>query len=450
MENYFNSIEKNNLEKEQESLKIENFRPLSNNNFGRNKIIKKSFIIVEKKTPIKKSASSIFPSFETKNTFNDGKNTNSITNDLNATGKTNSINITSLFNKDINFTTLNEHSLNISSRNDLKARFQTIDVNNKSPVINNIDAQQKYLSKNFANLIRTNDFTPNLAKYDKRIILNLSQKCKEIETKYIKALKYYYQMENVYINEEKKKKDSEIILNNSIKESNLLKKNYEKMRLDNIHLNNALINARNEIDRLNVVIKNDQKDMLKKQDEYNKQLKIEENKRTRLRNIIKINERQMSILQEKISDSSLSKTQKLKKYKKMRQFMKEGVDEDEERKKDEEIIRLKSLIEELQHEYSNLQKSYKKNKENKKELLDAIKNKGKQYRFNNDNINLLFKTIEKQEQDGLLNYNLIKSKNIIIKDLKERSSDIFNIPHYSLPKNIRINSAQKISQKFKI
>ena len=275
------------------------------------------------------------------------------------------------------------------------------------------------------------------------------QKCKEIETKYIKALKYYYQMENVYINEEKKKKDSEIILNNSIKESNLLKKNYEKMRLDNIHLNNALINARNEIDRLNFVIKNDQKDMLKKQDEYNKQLKLEENKRIRLRNIIKINERQMSILQEKISDSSLSKTQKLKKYRKMRQFMKEGVDEDEERKKDEEIIRLKSLIEELQHEYSNLQKTYKKDKENKKELLDAIKNKGKQYRFNNDNINLLFKTIEKQEQDGLLNYNLIKSKNIIIKDLKERSSGILNIPHYSLPKNIRINSAQKIPQKFK-
>ena len=307
MENYFNSIEKNNLEKEQESLKIENFRPLSNNNFGRNKIIKKSFIIVEKKTPIKKSASSIFPSFETKNTFNDGKNTNSITNDLNATGKTNSINITSLFNKDINFTTLNEHSLNISSRNDLKARFQTIDVNNKSPVINNIDAQQKYLSKNFANLIRTNDFTPNLAKYDKRIILNLSQKCKEIETKYIKALKYYYQMENVYINEEKKKKDSEIILNNSIKESNLLKKNYEKMQLDNIHLNNALLNARNEIDRLNIVIKNDQKEMLKQQDEYNKQLKLEENKRIRLRNVIKINERQISIIQEKINVISLSK-----------------------------------------------------------------------------------------------------------------------------------------------
>ena len=447
---YFNSIEKNNLEKEQESLKIENFRPLSNSNFGRNKIIKKSYIIVEKKTPIKKSASSIFPNFETKTTFKDGRNTNNINNDLNATGKTNSINITSLFNKDINFTTLNEHSLNISSKNDLKTRFQTIDVNNKNPVLNNIYLQQKYLSKNFANLMRTNDFTPNLAKYDKRIILNLSQKCKEIEAKYIKALKYYYQMENIYINEDKKKKDSEIILNNSIKESNLLKKNYEKMRIDNIHLNNALLNARNEIDRLNIVIKKDQKDMLKQQDEYNKQLKLEESKRIRLRNVIKINERQISILQEKINDSSLSKTQKLKKYKKMREYMKEGVDKDEERKKDEEIIKLKAMIEDLQNEYSNLQKSFKKDKENKRELLDVLKNKGRLFRFNNENINLLFKTIEKQERDESLNYNLIKSKNIIIKDLKERANGIINVPHYSLPKNIRTNSAQKIPQKFRI
>ena len=223
------------------------------------------------------------------------------------------------------------------------------------------------------------------------------------------------------------------------------------MRQDNIHLNNALVNARNEIDRLNVVIREDQKDMIKKQDEFNQQLKVEENKRIKLRNIIKINERQISILEEKINDSSLSRTQKIKKYKKMKQYMKEGgVNEDEERKKDEEIIRLKSMIEELQNEYSNLQKNYKKERENKTELLEALKLKGKQYRFNNDNINVLFKTIEKQQKDKLLHCHLIKSKNLIIKDLKEKVSGAYKIPHYSLPKNIRINSAQKNSQNYMI
>ena len=442
MDNYLEKLEKNKLEKEQESLKIENFRPISNSNFGRNKLIKKSFVIVEKKESLKKSASSIFPNVESKSSYNIRKNINTI-NELNSTNKTDSIiNITSLFNKDINYTTLNEHSLNAT-----KNKYETIDVNNRYPLSNNINLQQQLLSKNFANLIKTGDFTPNLGKYDKKIIGNLRVKCKEIENKYIKALKYYYQMENVYINEEKKKKDSEIKLNNSILESNLLKKNYEKLKMDNMHLNNALVNARNEVDRLNIVIREDQKDMIKKQDEFNKQLKLEENKRVRLRNIIKINERQMSILEEKINDSSLSRTQKLKKYKKKK---KEGANEDEEREKDDEIIRLKSLIEDLQNEYSNLQKNYKKEKENKNELLNALKVKGKQYRFNNDNINLLFKTIEKQQQDETLNYNIIKSKNLIIKDLKDKASGVCNNRHYSLPKTIRINSAQKITQKFMI
>ena len=447
MENYLDNIEKMKLEKEQESLKLENFRPLSNSNHGRNKFIKKSFVIVEKK-PLKKSISSIFPKMEEKNSYNIAQNQNpNNTNELNSTNKTNSlINITSLFNKDINFTTLNEHNLNLT-----RNKFQTIDTNNRYPILNNINSEQRLLSKNFSTLMKTGDFTPNLGKYDKQIIEKLNLKCKEIENKYIKALKYYYQMENIYINEEKKKKDSEIKLNNSIIESNLLKKNYEKMRQDNIHLNNALVNARNEIDRLNVVIREDQKDMIKKQDEFNQQLKVEENKRIKLRNIIKINERQISILEEKINDSSLSRTQKIKKYKKMKQYMKEGgVNEDEERKKDEEIIRLKSMIEELQNEYSNLQKNYKKERENKTKLLEDLKLKGKQYRFNNDNINVLFKTIEKQQKDKLLHCHLIKSKNLIIKDLKEKVSGAYKIPHYSLPKNIRINSAQKNSQNYMI
>ena len=256
-------------------------------------------------------------------------------------------------------------------------------------------------------------------------------------------------MENIYINEEKKKKDSELKLNNSILESNLLKSKYERMQLDNIHLNNALVNARNEVDRLNIVIKNDQKDMLKKQEELNKNLKLEENRRFRLRNVIKINERQISILQEKINDSSLSRTMKLKKYRKMKLMEKWG-NEDEERKKDEEIIRLKALINDLQNQVSGIQKDLKNDRNKKRELLEELKNKRKQIRFNDDNINLLFNTIEQQEKDVVFNYNLIKSKNIIIKNMRDRIAGINNNPHYSLPKNIRINSAQKIPQKYMI
>lgn len=445
MENYFEDIEKIKLAKEQEILKLENFRPLSNINSrgGRNRLSQNSYIGINIKTPLKKSVSSIFPSFEIKkNITNDIDNTK-----FNSTNNT-YLNISSLFNKDIKFTTLNENENSVNDfYNNKKNNYKTIEPANKHQnlLFNDINSEQRLLSKNFANLIKSNDFSPNLGKYDKKIILALNQKCKEIEDKYIKALKYYYQMENVYINEQKKKKDSEIKLNNSTLELNSLKNKYEKMRLNNIHLNNALLNTRNEIDRLNIVIRNDQQEMIKKQDEYNTNLKLEEEKRTKLRNIIKVNERQMSILQEKINDGSLSRTMKLKKYKIMKKYMENGGNEDEEREKDEEIFRLKSLIENLQNQVKDLQKNLKKDKDNKKELLEALKNKGKQQRFNNDNINLLFKTIEKQEEDGLLNFNLIKSKNIIIKNMKDRCNGMLNIPHYSLPKNIRNKSAYKIS-----
>ena len=455
MEDLIESLEKK-IDKEQESLKIDNFRPLSNNSKGRNRLIKKSFSIVDKKkTPIKKSVSSIFPKLQIKNGSVDNKNDN---NEFNSTSKSNSIiNLTSLFNKDIKLTTLNENNISILPKNNIddinikNYKYQTLEENNRYPLMNNINSQQRILSKNFANIIKSNDFTPNLGKYDKKIIITLNQKCKELENKYIKALKYYYQMENIYINEEKKKKDSELKLNNSILETNLLKNKYDRKKQDNIHLNNALVNARNEIDRLNIVIKNEQKEMLEKQEEYNMQLKIEENKRTKLRNVIKINERQISILQEKINDSSLSSTMKMKKYLKMKNYMNNMNEEDDnEKQKDEEIIRLKSLIEDLQNQVNNLQNNLKRDKENKKELMGTIKFKSRQHKFNNDNINLLFKTIEQQEQDGMMNYNLLKSKNLIIKDLKERISGKYNIPHYSLPKNIRINSAQKIEQKVSI
>ena len=445
MENIFEAVEKDNMEKEQENLKIENFKPLSNNILENSKMIKKSYVIFEKRTPLKKSASSIFPSFESKNNFNNDIVKNN--NDFNSTNKTNSINITSLFNKDINFTTLNEHSFNSFEKNITNNKYETIDSNNRYSLLNKNNSEQKLLSKNFKNMIKTNDFSLNIGKYDKKIILNLSQKCKELENKYLQALKYYYQMENIYINEEKKKKDSETKLSNSTAELNLLKSNYERMRLDNIHLNNALVNARNEVDRLNISIRNDQKDMLKKQEELNKNLKLEENRRFRLRNIIRINERQMAILQEQINDNSLSPAMKLKKYRKMK-LKEEGVSEDEERKKDEEILRLKAFISDLKKQESELQKDLKEGIKKKRELLGEIKNKRKQHKYNDDNLNLLFNTIDQQEKDALFNYNLIKSKNIIIKNMKDRIAGRNNDPHYSLPKNIRINSAQKISQKY--
>ena len=64
-------------------------------------------------------------------------------------------------------------------------------------------------------------------------------------------------------------------------------------------------------------------------------------------------------------------------------------------------------------------------------------------KFNNNNISLLYQTIEKQKEDEILNNNLLKAKNIIIKNMNNRANGVIFEPHYILPKNVRINSAQK-------
>ena len=264
MDDIFETRIKNYPDKEQEDLKIENFRPLSNQNKEEISLVPLTMNLP--KLTLKKSSSYVL--------LNHKKEMNSEEiiknpNDFNITQKTNSVNASYLFNNNINFTTLNE-----GSKNNL-----TSNKNNLNEKEKNIKPFQQLYSKNFSNLINSNDFTPNLGKYDKKIIITLNNKVKELENKLMKALNYYYQMENIYLSEIKKKGETEKKLNKSIKETNTYKAEYDKARQANIAINNSLSNSRNELDRLVQTIKEEQQIKLKKQEDYNKRLIKEENER---------------------------------------------------------------------------------------------------------------------------------------------------------------------------
>ena len=169
-------------------------------------------------------------------------------------------------------------------------------------------------------MIKINDFNFDSLKYDKKIILTLNNKVKELENKFILVLKYYYQVENLYLAQCKKKADLEIKLNIINKELNGVKNEYEKRRQKNVELNNVLLNSKNEINRLIKEIKEEQKLKMEKQQEYNEMLLKEEKEKEKLKSEIKINERQINILEEKINYSKLSHTDKLKKYKEKMQL----------------------------------------------------------------------------------------------------------------------------------
>ena len=97
----------------------------------------------------------------------------------------------------------------------------------------------------------------------------------------------------------------------------------------------------------------------------------------------------------------------------------------------------------MQLEVDNLQKEQKKGLKDKDKLISEIKLKERKKKFNNDNIHLLYKTIDQQNEDEHFNRNILKAKNLIIKNMYDRANGNVIMPHYSLPKNIRNNSAQK-------
>ena len=68
-------------------------------------------------------------------------------------------------------------------------------------------------------------------------------------------------------------------------------------------------------------------------------------------------------------------------------------------KKNGEIFILKNTIKELQLEANNLQKELRNGQKNKEKLLGEIKLKERKKKFNNDNINLLYKTIDQYNED---------------------------------------------------
>ena len=423
MNDIFETRIKNYKDREQDDLKIQNFKLLSDPNKDESETIP----LTMKKYPLKKSSS-----YVSLNNIQLGLNleeTSKNSNAFNFTPQTNSVNTSYLFNNNINFTTLNEGSKKNLLSNEKEQ-------NNKSSL------PQLY-SKNFSNLIKSNDFSPDLGKYDKKIIITLNNKGKELEKKYIRALNFYYQMENIYLSEIKKKGDLEVKLNKNIKEMNICRDNYDKARQTNIAINNSLQTTRNEIDRLVQTIKEEQQIKLKKQEEYNNRLIDEEKERKKLENIIKINERQISILEDKLNYSKLTRSMKIQKYKEMSKFEKTTQNYDKLMEKSLEIEKLKDTIKELQLDVVNLQKDLKQGKQDKNKLIEEIKLKNRKKKFNIDNINLLHKTIEQQKEDENLNFKLLKSKNMIIKDMNNKANGFVLVPHYSLPKNIRINSAKK-------
>ena len=260
---------------------------------------------------------------------------------------------------------------------------------------------------------------------DKIIINRLTKRSKKLEKKYKNLLTHYYEKENEYLGLERARKEYEQLINKSIKE-----KKDEEIKLNNLDNNNqALIvsisNARKEIERLVIVIKESQSNIKKEMEEYNNILRKEEEKRQKIINAIKVEEKQYIILREKINEdeekinlnspnnndinnnnnNEIEKEKALKKKKDM--------------ERENNINKKKEYIKELQKQLEQLNIIYKEKQQDKKDLFEKIKEKNNDKKKNMKSKIEIFKELERQEINNRYNEQAIKIRKNIIEELKK-------------------------------
>ena len=316
--------------------------------------------------------------------------------------------------------------------------------------VNNIKLNEKNISD--SNLDTIDYFDPNAyeGEVDKVIINKLTRRSNKVEKKYKDILIKYYDRENLYLNLEKQKLEYEQLIKDSVKEKEEIRKNCEKLDNNNQALVNSIANARKEIERLVVVIKEEQSKIIEEIEKYNKNLVLEEEKRKKIINQIKYAERQICILQDKIeidkktennnnntnntngTDTSrdCNKTTKTNNFdidkskllfdEHTIQFYK--IKKETKREKELKINRKKEYIKKLQEELEKLKIEDEEKLKEKRELFQLINDKNYNKKIYQNNMDLMLNELEKQERKNKWNNNTIKINRNIIQSLKKHSN----------------------------
>ena len=346
---------------------------------------------------------------------------------------------------------INKYNSNIYS-NKLYNNVNNIKLNENSLSESNINSNSNYNSNDndTLELVDINSYEEDV---DKLIINQLTKRSNKLEKKYKHILIKYYEQENLYLNLEKLKKEYEQLVNESIKEKNEIQKNCEKLDNNNQALMNSISNARKEIERLIMVIKEEQMKMKNEIDEYNKQLVEEELKRKNIITKIKYTEKQIYILQDKIEDEknennldtntktntntggtntsrdfNKTKNDKIDKIDKSKLLLDEQtkqfykVKKESRREKDYKIKQKIEKIKELQEELERLKIEDEEKLKEKRELFELINEKNNNKKIYKINMDKMYNQLEIEERKNKWNSSAIKIRNNIINSLKRYSN----------------------------
>ena len=289
-------------------------------------------------------------------------------------------------------------------------------LNKKYYINNKLNIEIKEISDSEENDIKLFDSMENNYEEDQtdKIMINrLTKRNKKLEKKYNNLLINYYEKENQYLSLERARKEYEKLINKSIKEKNEAEHNLNNLDNTNQALIASISNARKEIERLIDVIKETQINMKKELDEYNNILIKQEEKRKKIINSIKAEEKQINIYQDKIEENEGNTLDDNTNNKKEKKINKE---------KEIKINKKKEYIKQLQEELEKLYQIDKEKQEEKNELFKKINEINNDKKRNIKTREEIIKKIENQQRDNKWNEQAIKIRNNIIYSLKRNSN----------------------------
>ena len=295
--------------------------------------------------------------------------------------------------------------------------------NNNRSISNETDLNYKY-TKFF-----DEDRKKNIK--NKKTIEKLNNKLTDLERKYMEALSKFQEKKYLCENTIKMKKEYEEMLNNNILEIKLIQEKAEEIEKQNDIVENALINTKNEIERLLNVNKEDDKNMNKIKNEFEIRLQKEAEERIKLNEIIKQKEEIILNLTEQTKNLTTNT------------FIFEEIIGNENRK-NFEIKRLQDMVLNLQIKISGLKKEINNNNEEMEKLRQILRYKNMKEEYQTLNISNLFYIVEDNINTEKRKNEVIKKQNIIIRNLNENLRRQYNIVtskklHKSLSQGMLVN-----------
>ena len=309
-----------------------------------------------------------------------------------------------------------------------------INTTNNITTNKNIDKSQ---SITFTN--SKNDETKNLIKL---LVENLKMKCNDLETKCTNFLSNLEQKIYMCNNSIKLKREYEKILQDNIKDTQLIKEKVSSLSIENAKLNNVYKNIENELNRLLNVMKTDKENMEKLKEEFNSRLIEEDNERKRLNIILQDAKEKVKSLEEELDQKTKeNKEENIKNNNKRTSIINIDIIEKKEStsKKEFEDENLNEMILELELKICNMKKKINNQEEENNKLKKILRFKEEKNGIEKNQLTNLNFLLQFQKENQKNDLNIVSKQDALIKQLKNKY-------HFKTNKNNKISNSVSLKK----